>query len=168
MDNAPSVADRPLLPLVPQHQRGPLMNRFLKPVREYGLTDPQDIVKLVIASLKVDIQRRGTWNFASDVTPLQQTLRAVQGHPSEALALAKEAVEYEQLAPDEKARLKATRAKAGLREFIAAKPESMLNKPPTDKQLEYLRKLGVATTPTNRWEASQLIDARLRKEALDA
>jgi hypothetical protein len=92
----------------------------------------------------------------------------VQGHPSEALALAKEAIEYEQLAPEERSRLKATRAKAGLREFIATKPESMLSKPPTDKQLEYLHKLGVTITPANRWEASQLIDARVRGEVQDA
>jgi hypothetical protein len=127
--------DRPLLPHVPEHQRGPLMNRFLDPVRRYGISDPQDIVWLVIASLKVDIQRWGTWNFASDVTPLHQTLSAVQGHPTEALALAWEAVAYEQMPPDERARLKATRANASLREFMASKPESMLNKPPTDKQL---------------------------------
>ncbi|MDQ3829347.1 MAG: hypothetical protein M3361_08575 [Candidatus Tectomicrobia bacterium] len=158
--NAP---DRPLFQSLSDRQKGPTFNRFLKPIRDYSITDPQEIVKLVITGLKTEIQRRGTWNFASDVTPLRQVLHAVQGYPTDALALAREAVDYEQLAPEAKSRLKSERARAGMREFMASKPDTILQKPPTDKQLEYLRKLGVTKTPANRWEASQLIDAALQK-----
>jgi hypothetical protein len=156
---------RPLLPYVPQRQRGPLMNLFLEPVRRGITTDPDVIVTYVIATLREDIQRRGTWNFSSDLTPLHQTLLAVQGHPTEARALAAEAVAYERMPERDRAKLRASRRNDMLRQYVATKPTSMLSKPPSEKQLEYLRKLGVATAPANRWDASQLIDAALRKGA---
>jgi hypothetical protein len=156
---------RPLLPYVPQRQRGPLMNLFLEPVRRGMTTDPDVIVTYVIATLREDIQRRGTWNFSSDLTPLHQTLLAVQGHPTEARGLAAEAVAYEQMPERDRAKLKASRRKDILRQFVSTQPTSMLNKPPSEKQLAYLRKLGVREVPANRWDASQLIDAALRKGA---
>ncbi len=154
MDNLAS-AERPLLPHVPPPQRGPLMNRFLEPVRRGMTTDPDVIVQYVIAALKEDIERRGAWNFAADVTPLQQTLLAVHVHFSEALALAREAISYEALAPDERAQLKAARARGGMRQYMAAKP-------PTERQLAYLKVLGVRKVPVNRLEASELIDQARR------
>ncbi len=159
--------DRPLFAHVPEYQRGPLMNRFLEPVRKGMTTDPEVIVHYVIATLKEDIQFRGTSNFSSDLTPLHQTLRAVQDHPTEARALAAEAVAYEQMPEHERAKLKASRRKDMLRQYVASKPTSMLNKPPSEKQLAYLRKLGVREVPANRWEASEWIDIARRKGARD-
>jgi hypothetical protein len=137
------------------------MNRFLDPIRTRDMADPAEIVKAVVTGLRQDLARRGRWNYASDLTPLRDTLCAVLAHPTEALALAREAVDYEHLPPGEKSRLKATRAEQGRQTYMASLP-------PTNKQLSYLRKLGVATAPANRLEASQLIDSRLQKEGRDA
>jgi hypothetical protein len=81
----------------------------------------------------------------------------VLGNPREALALAAEAVAYEQMPSDEKSRMKAARAELG-------RQTHMSNMPPTEKQLKHLRRLGVVTIPANRLEASHLIDARFREE----
>jgi hypothetical protein len=147
---------RPLLPHVPERQRGPLMNRFLELVRRHGITDPKEIVKQVVTGLRQDLQRRGRWYDAADLRPLRETLVAVLGHPTEALALAQEAVAYEQLTPAQKAQHKAERSTHYAR-------ASMHGKPPTPKQLSYLNSLGVATAPTDRLEASRLIDGRIGK-----
>jgi hypothetical protein len=152
----PTPPVRPLLPHVPQYQRGPLMNRFLEPVRTQRMTAPATIVQWVIASLQEDLQRRGRWNYASDLQPLRQTLLAMIGHPTEALQLAQEVVAYESMSPEEKEERKAAQAEEGRYKYMATMP-------PMDKQLGYLKNLGVATAPAHRWEASQLIDARVWK-----
>jgi hypothetical protein len=147
---------RPLLPHIPEHQRSPLMNRFLDAIRSRGITTPSEIVKFVVAGLRQDLQRRSRWSHAADLRPLRETLLAVIGHPTEAEALAREAVEYEQLPAAEKERRKAAKAEQGRQTYMATLP-------PTKKQPNYLRRLGVASAPAHRLEASQLIDARLRK-----
>jgi hypothetical protein len=70
---------RPLLPHILERQRGPLMNCFLEPVRTRGITDPAEIVKYVIASLRQDLQRRGRWNHDANLRPLRETLRPCSG-----------------------------------------------------------------------------------------
>jgi hypothetical protein len=144
---------RPLLPHVPLYQRGPLMNRFLAPVREKGIRNPAIIIKAVLATLRHDIHERREWK-ADD--PLRAVFFAIVGHPSEALALAAEAVAHESMSPEEKEERKAARAEEGRRQYMATMP-------PTLKQLAYLKNIGVATAPAHRWDASQLIDARVRK-----
>ena len=83
---------RPLLPHIPKHQRGPLMNRFLEPIRTKGIQNPVTIVKCVLATLRHDLHERREWK-AND--PLRDVFFIVVAHPSEALALAQEAVSYE-------------------------------------------------------------------------
>jgi hypothetical protein len=147
---------RPLLPHIPERQRAPLMNRFLDPIRIRGIVEPTETVKCVVAGLQQDLRRRGRWNTASDLGPLRDTRLVVLAYPTEALALAAEAVVYEHLPADEKTELKEIRRVSGCQAHMARLP-------PTEKQPQYLRRLGVVTVPANRMDASQLIDAHVRR-----
>jgi hypothetical protein len=144
--------ERPLLRHVPHLQRGPLMNLFLEAPRA-GETDPHAVVTHVITELKANWQRRRRWNTLEQLEPFRQTLIAVMAHPDEVLELAKEAIHYVTLSPEERARLKASRRP----------PTGHL--PATEKQRQYLRALGCATAPAHRLHASQLIDARLKRRS---
>jgi hypothetical protein len=146
---------RPLLPHIPPPQRGPVMNKFLDPIRTAGVTSPAAIVKRVLATMKQDLQSRASWRAADELEPLHQAIMAIIAHPSEALALAREAIAYEQLPQVEKEKIKAARGERYRQEY-------MVTVPPTEKQLAYLRSLGVATAPANWLEASQLVDGRLK------
>jgi hypothetical protein len=146
---------RPLLPRIPTKRRGPLVSAFLEPIRA-SVTDPQQIVTAAVATIRRQIQDYGRWMTPQSSDELRATLLAVLGHPTEALALAAELIAYEALPREEKQRLKAERAEQSRQEYMASLP-------PTDKQLWYPRKLGVAITPSNRWEASTMIDARVGK-----
>jgi hypothetical protein len=146
---------RPLLPHIPERQRGPLINRFLDPVRTRGIIDATEIVKCVVAGLQQALQRRGRWNTVSDLGTLRDTLLVVLAHPTEALTLAAEAVVYEHLPPSEKAEFKEIRR-------VSGRQAHMAHLPPTEKQLQYLRRLGVVAVPANRLDASKLIDACVR------
>jgi hypothetical protein len=145
---------RPLLPHIPERQRGPVMNYFLRPVRA-GLVNPAAIVRSVIAAMRRDLQQRHQWRSAAELDPFRQALLAVMAHPSEALALAQESIAHERLPDTEKQQRKAARAEAGRQAY-------MVSQPPTDKQIAYLRGLGVATAPANRLQASELIDHRVQ------
>jgi hypothetical protein len=153
--SAQATPQRPLLPYVPARYRGPLMNYFLAPVRA-DVMDPQAIVDEVMRTMRRHLQRRRSWRSVAELDPFRQALLAVMAHPTEALALAQEAVAYHQLPDEELRRRKAAKAQAGREAYMATQP-------PTERRLDYLRSLGVTTTPPNRLEASQLIEAALAK-----
>jgi acetyl-CoA carboxylase carboxyltransferase component len=152
-------AERPLLPHIPPRQRGPVMNYFLTPVRA-GVMNPAAIVKTVIAHMRADLKRRRQFYANDRLDDFRQALIAVISHPTEALALAQEAVDYHRLPDAERQRLKAERSERHRQEYMASQP-------PTEKQLAYLRNLGVATAPANRLDASQLIEGRVGKGGKD-
>jgi hypothetical protein len=90
------ASERPLLPRIPQHQRGPVFNIFLDQIRIHGITDPQAIVSRVLTTLRQTLARRAAWTPEHNLDSLTQAILAIASHPSEALALAKEAVLHEQ------------------------------------------------------------------------
>src|SRR5262249_9667071 len=149
------AASRPLLRHVPPQQRGPLMNYFLSPVRA-GVKNPAQIVQTVLTRMRSDLQRRRQWHSAAELEPLRQALLAVIAHPSEALQLAGEALDWEQLPRAERERRKAVRGEVYRRQYLSALP-------PTDKQLRFLRSLGHDGPVENRLHASALIDELLAK-----
>ena len=72
--------------------------------------------------------------------------------PEALLAGARWALWWESLPPEEKQRLRKERAEEAIERWMAEQP-------PTEKQLRYLASLGYrGPTPTNRLEASRLID----------
>jgi hypothetical protein len=150
-----NTAERPLLPRIPVKRRSPVVNAFLEPIRA-GVTDPQAIIDAAITILRQQISYHAQSTGTSVNPDLQATVLAVIGHPSEARALAVDLLAYHALPREERERLKTARQ-------AQSRQESMSSLPPTDKQLSYLRALGVTTMPANRWDASQLLDARIRK-----
>jgi hypothetical protein len=167
MDNL-TAPDRPLFAHLPEHQAGPTFNRFLNPVRDGLTTEPKTIVQLVISQLRIDLQRLGSWNFhEKQAETLRQILFAIQGHLTEALALAQQAVDYHAMTPEDLAAYKASRAARWAAQAEISRRVSMARKSPTVKQLAYLKKLGCPTIPVNRWHAAQLIDERVGKDRVE-
>jgi hypothetical protein len=148
--------DRLLLPYIPPKRRGLLVNAFLEPSRA-GVTDPGRIVSAAIVILRRQIQYHGRWATAQSTQDLQTTLLAVLGHPTEALVLAGDLIAYEAFPREAKSQLKFDRSQHSRQAYMSSVA-------PTEKQMAYLR-LGVTTVPKNRWEASQLIDAKVGKGA---
>jgi hypothetical protein len=158
MPNLPlSTDDRPLLPRIPAKRRGPLVNAFLDPIRA-GVTDLHEIVSAAVATTRQQIQYYRQWPTPRSTDELQDTILAMLGHPTEALALAAELLAYEVLPHQEKSQLKFERNQRSRQAYMSSVA-------PTEKQMAYLRRLGVTTVPKNRWEASQLIDAKVGKGA---
>jgi len=149
--------NRPLLPRIPAKRRGPLVNAFLDPIRA-DITDPHEIVRVAVTTTRQQIQYYRQWPTPRSTDDLQNILLALLGHPTEALALASELIAYESLPQEAKAQLKFERGQHSRQSYMSSVA-------PTEKQLAYLRQLGVTTVPANRWEASELIDVHVRKGA---
>lgn len=131
------------LRLLPDTQRGPVCDLFLRVGPRAGLTLPQEIVQAVLTSL-------------GQTTKFVGVLEIVQAHPAEAEAFAAWAVQYHNLPPAERM----ARKQARDAEHAAQWQEQH---PPTEQQLRYLRALGyTGPEPANRREASEQID-RLRR-----
>jgi hypothetical protein len=130
----------------PERQRGPVGNLFLRPIRN-GITDPAAIVEAVRRDLLSRLQQsRDEPEGRKKVLAVLQTL-----DQPEARATAAWYVSYEKLPPAAKATLKAQRAEAGIRAWMETQP-------PTERQLNYLRRLGYDGPVENRARASELID----------
>jgi hypothetical protein len=137
----------------PANRRSPVANSFYAAVRR-GMTSPPTIIETVIA----DIHRKLQW--ISDFEKRQfwcQVINTMQDDPSAVQEYAASVIAIEELPAAEKAARKAQKAKI----FVAA---AMRGKEATQKQHWMLRSLGhTGALPTDRAEASELIDSLLRR-----
>jgi hypothetical protein len=144
----------PWLSQWPTSKRSGLAQLFYQAVRS-GHTDRAAIVGHVVGA----IHRKLEWTRDHETRMWwQQVLNAIADDPQAVQAYAGAVFATEQLPATEKAALKQEKAKA----FVLA---SMVGKPPTDKQLWLLRSKGYTGTPSDRAEASELIDTLLREES---
>jgi hypothetical protein len=143
-----------LLRHLPDTQRSQLTNIFLAQVRA-GAHHPTIVLKMVEGTLRQRLRLSLISHKPSEPNTYTGWLALLRDHPDEAMAFAAWAINRESLTTQEKAHIKAETS----RPFVA---EYMAQYPPTDKQLNFLRSLGVATAPANRLEASQLIDHRVQ------
>jgi hypothetical protein len=140
------------LGLVPESLRSQASNVVLARYRA-GAATPSAIYYAAIEHLR---DRLGGWGNEDG------NVRAILGllvrHRAEALAYCAWAIDWEQLSPAEKDRLKAARGE----EYRQAYQEA---EPPTGKQRAYLRRLGYQGEPRSKRHASELIDQLLRGRA---
>ncbi len=131
------------------------MNMFLYAVR----FTPEASALVIVADVRANIgaavalSKLGTSQRAN----LIDLAREMRAHPDEALSLAAWAIYWKQLPPQEKAKQKQKSASDGIH-------ARMSTKPPSEKQLTLLRKLGHADPPASMAEASGLIDHLLRQQ----
>lgn len=138
------MTDTPFLHHFDQPRRSLIANMFCSAIRSGAKT-----VGAVICSVRGDAQRRLLTGDAEQQTTQRLLLSLLDGQ--EALAFAQRALEWEKLSFDEKDLIKRARGEEYRR-------GSMRAKPPTQKQIEYLRSLGCHTTPSHRQHASELIE----------
>jgi hypothetical protein len=126
---------RALLDRFPDDKRSKVMNWFLFGVRE-GCSTPEDVVAYV------------RWRSVVNCDP--EVYGKISDHPEESLVLARYALAWESLPKDKRKELE----EASRQQY---REDYMRQQPPTEKQLEYLSRLGYRGAVSNRLEASLII-----------
>jgi hypothetical protein len=154
-DPRPTTA-RAWLEQWPPERRSTVANYFYYAARS-GYTSPTAVVQAVAA----EVQKRLQWTTDQPRRQwLHEVLHATRNDPDAAHAYAETVLAWEQLPYAERQQQKAARAAPFLE-------EAMRGKPTTSKQLGLLQSLGYGgPPPTDRAEASTLIDRLLRGEVL--
>ncbi|MDP3702949.1 MAG: hypothetical protein Q8R78_00955 [Candidatus Omnitrophota bacterium] len=141
---------------IAEHYRGMACNLFLAPVREDGLWRADLVLMATVRAV-----RSRTLRAASPASQAEDNLRAlwqaIQDDAEGALATAEWAVAYVLLPAGMKEARKAAQQEKG-------RHYSMQGKPPTEKQVAYLRRQGYTGAIEDRLHASQLIDAMMAEQ----
>lgn len=141
----------PYLEQFPQLRRSLVANQFCFAVRAGAKT-----VEDVLAWVSRDCRRRITDPYTDDeARDLQRYLLATLEY-GEASEFAEFILQREKLSPKDKQRLRAVDGQVYVEQHMAGLP-------PTQKQLDLLKRLGHPGTPTTRLEASRAIDSLLNR-----
>jgi hypothetical protein len=133
-------------------RRSPIANWF-----HYAVRAGADLPAMVVAEVQATVARRLQWADHAGSAPLNTVLEALHTDRAGALAYAQHVIAYEALPYAQRQQVKAERS-------IAFLNEVMRGREPTPAQLAYLGSLGYqGESPTDRAEASTLIDALRRK-----
>lgn len=139
----------------PKAGQGTITNWFCYAVRD-GAKTPRE----VLSQVEYTVQRK--MPVSDDYSLSNDDLATLLEHLTdpEAEDFAAFIIEREALPVDVREKLKAASGATYQQAYMAGQP-------PTEKQINYLKKLGCKETPTSKAHASQLIDACLRqKEAV--
>lgn len=123
-------------------QKGFVVNLFLYPYRNEGITDAAAICRYVYSRGLEQRARHPYW---------QVVLDAMKDNRDIALGMAEWSVWWESLPDEKRQKIKSANHETYMLGWMEAQP-------PTDKQLEYLTALGCKETPETRLEASNLIE----------
>lgn len=131
-----------------QRWRGTIGDQVCRVIRE-GVTDTGEILERMQKKCLANISDHNGAFYAQLYAALgTQEARNFVGH----------LVWRESLTWEEKCRLKEEAKTQNAKNFMATQP-------PTDKQLSYLKTLGCADVPKTKLEASEMIDAFVRRRA---
>jgi hypothetical protein len=123
----------------------------------YAVRAGAHLPAIVVAEVQATIARRLQWADHAESAQFNTVLEALHTDRAGALAYAQHVIAYEALPYAQRQHVKAERA-------IAFLNEVMRGREPTPAQLAYLGSLGYqGESPTDRAEASTLIDALRRK-----
>ena len=139
----PTTAAVPrFLDLLPDQDRSRVAGFFYRAARA-GATSAVELCRAVVR----DAEAAGE----------ERLIVAMRGNVPAALAFAGAVLDREQASPGERGRLRSESSAEGRARAMAAKP-------PSDKQLSLLKKLGHVGVVTSMREASQLIDGLIARE----
>jgi len=134
-------------------RRGTVSNWLLEPIRQQHEQNPRAVVAFVLAMLTRRLNSQ--WVTDQTIADTQRAIDLFRSHYDDAVGCAAYYITYEQLPEHEKEALKSTQREAGKAVWMATKP-------PSPKQLDYLRSLGyVGAPPATMAEASDAIDRQL-------
>jgi hypothetical protein len=142
------------LSLIPRAHRNALAQLHHQGARFYGGTTPERLAAIVRA--KVGERAGSGWRgeqYSRDWEAIRQLLLA---EPPEWLEYRRWVIAFERLPVEEQERIKRERGEEHRRRYLE-------NRPPTPKQLAYLRRLGYHSEVATGAEASQLIDRLLAR-----
>ncbi len=157
-------ASRDFLELLPQPQRGTVANVFLNQIR----ANPHLIAATAVPSARVDTllilvheelqgrcrrARAGGWY--DELAKVREWIALINRHPAEALAYAQWCLDYEALPREERERQKRQRGDQYRLNY-------MDRQPPTERQIEFLRRRGYTGRIDSKQHASSLVDIYVR------
>ncbi len=157
-------ASRDFLELLPQPQRGTVANVFLNQVRAnphliaataVPSARASTVFILVHEALRGRCRRARAGGQYDELAKVGEWLALLDRHPDEALAYAQWCLDYEALPREERERRKRDRGE----QYRTA---HMDRQAPTDKQVEYLRRMGYDGPIDSKAFASSLIDCYTR------
>lgn len=151
MDVPTEQDTRRFLARFPDDAKSQTCNVFLSAVRS-GHTTPLT----VLAAVGLELERRLQSPYREP--KILQLHKLISYHNAEAVDMARWAIEWEQMTPKERRRIKAERTEQYRDEYMGTVE-------PTEKQLTYLRALGHTGPVESRKHASQLIDQLKRASA---
>lgn len=133
----------------PENKRGTVANWLLQPIREFHADTPALVLTLTIG--RINKMLADSWATEERRQELRHALSVIAQHRDEALACADYYLSYASLPEDERQKVKQRQ-----RDTYRAE------RPPTDRQLDYLRILGyIGTPPATLHEASEAIERLL-------
>lgn len=146
------------LDTIPEHRRSFIANIFLHAIRggwypyPSQQCGPTTSVTQVQGRLHIDLDRRiRDQHIEADRRELLESVLDDLYEPLTERYI-RYCIEYERLPVEEKSHLKTQRRMGAMR-------EGMRERPPSEKQLDFLRALGCTETPLDMAHASELIDA---------
>lgn len=135
----------------PEGKRSAVANWLLQPIRELHADTPALVITLTIGRLNKMIADR--WATEERRQELRHALAMIAQHRDEARACADYYLAYASLPEDERERVKQRQ-----------RDTHRVERPPTDRQLDYLRILGyTGTQPTTLHAASEAIERLLAR-----
>lgn len=136
----------------PVSKRSLIMNQFLRVIREDGADAPDRLLRWLTTA--VHKRLASPYITAEDREVQQRLLDSLT--TENAWAMAQYCLQWESLTTDEKDAIR----KPNIFEYAN---RAMAAQPPTDKQLKYLKALGCEEIPKTKAEASEWIDALVKK-----
>ena len=144
-ENYPAARD--FLDLLPPKMRSLAANMFLEAIR-FGIMEPDQACETIIATARHEKYPRKNKLFIAD---------HIEKFPFEAGSLINYYLEWENLSTEQKEAARIEQSK----DFRLM---HMANLPPTEKQIQYLRKLGYKGSIGNREQASEMIDKLVKRQ----
>ncbi len=148
-------ASKAFLERFEQPVKSTIANLFLRPVRAGTAHYPRAVLAEVLRELQARRARAAAGGWRETLELTEMIYATIAAHEKEAIAFGAWALEWEALPPEERERRKRDRGE----QYRTA---HMDRQAPTDKQVEYLRRMGYDGPIDSKAFASSLIDCYTR------
>lgn len=136
----------------PQNKRATIMNQFLRVIREDGADKPDRLLRWLHTATSKRLD--SPYCQGEDREAQLKLLDACMS--DDGWQMAEYCLWWESLSREEKTKIKQRRGTDYAKQAMSAQP-------PTEKQLKYLATLGCDEIPISQAQASEWIDARVKK-----
>ncbi len=153
--DATTQASKVFLDRFEQPVKSTIANLFLRPVRAGAAHYPRAVLAEVLRELHERRARAAAGGWRETLELTEMIYATIAAHEKEAIAFGAWALEWEALPPEERERRKRQRGDQYRTAYMDRQPA-------TERQVEYLRRMGYAGPIDSKAHASSLIDIYTR------